>query len=100
MYFITDMICLATYVSFTRDWGIVHYKRGSRKFCQRGSNTDNVFFLVDGMERVEMPLKMGHNRPASETTLKWRFAGVPIIAQHGMLGRYRCDFSEDLDQNC
>ena len=36
--------------------------RGSRKFCQRGPNTDNVFFfffffLVDGMERIEKPLK-------------------------------------------
>ena len=25
-----------------------------------------------------MPLKVGHNRPASETPLKWRFAGVSI----------------------
>ena len=28
------------YVSFIRN----HYMRGSRKFCQRGSNLDNVFF--------------------------------------------------------
>ena len=27
---------------------------------------------------MEMPLKVGHHRPPSETPLKWRFAGVPI----------------------
>ena len=26
-----------------------------------------------------MPLKVGHHRPASETPLKWRLAGVPIM---------------------
>ena len=34
--------------------------RGSRKFCQRGSNWDKVFYLlkllVDGGERVQIPL--------------------------------------------
>ena len=25
-----------------------HYMRGSRKFCQRGSNLDNVFFSLMG----------------------------------------------------
>ena len=36
-------------------------------------------------EKIEMPLKVGHHRPASETPLKWRFAGVPIVALHWML---------------
>ena len=27
-----------------------------------------------------MPLKVGHHRHASETPLKWRFAGLSIIA--------------------
>ena len=27
---------------------------------------------------------MGHHRPASETPFKWRFAGVPVMAQHWM----------------
>ena len=27
-----------------------HYMRGSRKFCQRGSNADNVFFSMMGEE--------------------------------------------------
>ena len=41
-----------------------------------------------------MPLKVGHHRPASETQLKWRFAGVPIhvIAHHCMLAWYICSF--------
>ena len=31
-----------------------------------------------GSERTEMPLKMDHHRPISETPLKWRFAGVSM----------------------
>ena len=45
--------------------------RGSRKFCQRESNSDNVCFLVDG--ELEDP-----NTTESGTS-KWRFAGEPII---------------------
>ena len=41
------------------------------------------FFFVDGMEGgSKLPLKVGHHRPASETPLKWRFAGVPILVPH------------------
>ena len=39
-----------------------------------------------------MPLNVGHHRPASETPLKWRFAGVPIMAHLGMLAKKLCDF--------
>ena len=39
--------------------------------------SDNVFFLFRG-ERIQLPLKAGLHRPAS----KWRFAGVPMMAQH------------------
>ena len=65
--------------------------RGSRKFCQRGSNSDNgysiylflfiylfyffffffdddFFFLIRG-ERIQIALNAGHHRPASETPL-------------------------------
>ena len=35
-------------------------------------------------ERTEMPLKIDHHRPISETPLKWRFAGVSM-AHHWML---------------
>ena len=50
--------------------------RGSRKFCQRRSNFDNVFFiflfLVDeGRVRIQIPLLAGHQRPASETPFKY-----------------------------
>ena len=40
-----------------------------------------VFSRVDG-ERIEMPLKVGHHWPAREIPIKWRFAGVPIMAHH------------------
>ena len=55
---------------------------GSRKVFQRGSNFDGCFFfgffLVE--EWIQIPLISGHHRPASETPLKWRFAGVPMMA--------------------
>ena len=42
---------------------------GSRKFCQRGSNSDFfVFFFVRG-ERIQIALKAGHHQPASETPI-------------------------------
>ena len=72
----------------------------TRKLCQRGSNSDNVcvcvlllfffffFFLrdcvvlVDEGKRILIPLKTGHHQPASETPLKWHFAGGPMMTQH------------------
>ena len=54
--------------------------RGSRK----GSNFDNFFLIYDGRE-IQTPLYAGHHWPASETPFKWRFAGVPLMAQHRML---------------
>ena len=42
--------------------------RGPRKFCQRGSNSDNVFFFVTE-ERIQKALKTDHHRPASEKPL-------------------------------
>ena len=49
--------------------------RESRKFCQRGSSSDNVFFVVVLFdERIQIPLREGHHRPASETPFKLRFA--------------------------
>ena len=40
-------------------------------------------FLV--YEWVQIQLKSGHRRPASETPSEWRFAGGPMIAQHNTL---------------
>ena len=61
--------------------------RGSRKFCQRGSNFDKVFFFFHFQfdkkgGRIQIPLLAGHPRPVSETHFKCRFAGVPMKAQH------------------
>ena len=54
-------------------------KSGSKKFCQRGSNFDNVFFCLMRVGRIQMPLLAGHQRHTSETPFKWRFAGRPMI---------------------
>ena len=56
--------------------------RGSRMFCQRGSSFDNVFFFSLIRGRIQKPLLAGHQRSASETPFKWRFAGGPMMAQH------------------
>ena len=59
--------------------------RGSRKFCQRGSNSDKFFFVVV-VFRGERGSKNHHEQanmglPAKrEMSLKWRFAGKPIMA--------------------
>ena len=53
--------------------------RGPRE----GSNFDNFFLIGDGREDPT-PLYAGHHWPASETPFKWRFAGVPLMAQHRM----------------
>ena len=70
--------------------------RGSRKFCQRGSNSDNVLFLFFSFffrgERLQRPPKAGNYRPASKTPFQWRFAGGPIVAHGGMLTWQLCDF--------
>ena len=61
------------------------YLRGSRKICQMGSNFDNVFifyFLVDeGREDPSTTI----SEPSStrqRNAIKWRFAGVPMMAHH------------------
>ena len=59
----------------------VSVMRGSRKFCQRGSNYD-FFLSLTGGGRINVSLLASHHRPASETPFKWRFAGVPMMAQH------------------
>ena len=40
------------------------------------------WFQKKRRKRIQIPLKMGHHRPASETPFKWRFAGGPMMAQH------------------
>ena len=53
------------------------HMRGSRKFCQRGSNTDQVFFLVDGMERMESGLTSVSQQNAIEMAFRWRADNGP-----------------------
>ena len=72
-------------------------ERGSRKFCQRVSKFNNVFFfffffLVDeGIEDPSTAL-IGPSSVRQRNAVKWRFAGVPMIAHHGMLAWQLCDF--------
>ena len=46
----------------------------------RGGST--FFFSLMGGGMIQIPLLMGHLRYASVTPFKWRFAGVPIMAQY------------------
>ena len=55
--------------------------RGSRKFCQRGSNFDNVFFSWWGEGGYKSIFKRAIIGPQA----KRRFAGMPMNAQHRML---------------
>ena len=55
--------------------------RGSRKFCQKGSNFDNGFLVEEGREDSNTIIAY-HHRPASETPFKWNFAGVSMMVQH------------------
>ena len=57
-----DSFCCKNTKSFLFGTAII---RESRKFCQRGSNSDN-FILMRG-NRIQIALKAGHHRPASET---------------------------------
>ena len=38
------------------------------------------FFMLMRGEMIQIPLKAGKHRPASETPFQWRFAGVQMIA--------------------
>ena len=56
--------------------------RGSRKFCQRGSNFDNVFLKVDEGREDPSPTLSGPSSARQRTGINWRFAGMPMNAQH------------------
>ena len=62
----------------------------SRKFCQRGSKFDKVFFFffqlmgVGGWGGIEDP-NTDINGPSSapqQNAIEWRFAGGQMLAQH------------------
>ena len=48
-------------------------------FVRLGSNSDK--FLIRG-NKIQIALKVGHHRPASEMPLKWCYTGGPMMAQH------------------
>ena len=66
----------------------LHYMRGSRKFCQRGSNFDVFFFLlfffflVDESREDPSTTISGPSEARQRNAIKWRFAGMPLMAQH------------------
>ena len=51
-------------------------------FFRGGPTFLRFFFKLIRGERIQIPLEMGHHRPASEAPFKWRFAGGPMVAQH------------------
>ena len=52
-----------------------------QKVLAKGGPTLTLLYFLDD-EGFQIPLKAGHHRSASETPFKWRFAGVPMMAQH------------------
>ena len=61
---------------FSRDMSITMYDnvfdmRGSRKFCQKGSNSDNVFFFLMRGERIQIGIKEGNHRPPAKRHYPW-----------------------------
>ena len=57
------------------------FRRGPRKFCQRGSNSAPLTIYFFRGERIQIPLKAGQHRPASKTpfnsSLALRITGSP-----------------------
>ena len=77
--------------------------RGSRQFCQRGSNCDNIFsfFLVDEERKNPNTTLSGRSsarqRNAIEMAFRWRAYNDPT-SNSGLVAFY--DFSGDPDQFC
>ena len=110
-----------TPITYAQSWSHVRYPTGSKspglyispnyacadpESFARGVQLWRGFSDNEG-ERIQIPLKLGHHRPASETPFKWRLAGGQIMAEHWMLAwffrgsgpvllktLYFCNFSE------
>ena len=78
-------------LGFSLDWVweyFVSCMRGSIKFFfSKGSSFS---YLLLSWWGDQIPLKVGYmyHRPVSETQFKWRFSGVPMMAQHWWLGSF------------
>ena len=63
---------------------------GSRKICQRGPTLTLFFLLVDKGREDPSTTISGSSSAHQRNAIKWRFSGVPMIAQNEWrLGR--CD---------
>ena len=68
---------------------LANFMRQSRKVCQRGvqlCNSDKVFFpvhiLVDEGREDPNTSESGSSSACQQNAILWRFAGVPMMAQH------------------
>ena len=66
-----------------------HYQSAKQYGSKSGSMFMSVLIRVQNAckgfffdEWIQIPLKLSHHRPTSKTPFKWRFAGVPMMAQH------------------
>ena len=48
----------------------------------RAKENSNGFLVDEGRERLNIPPKAGHYRPASETSFKWCLAGGRMMVHH------------------
>ena len=53
----------------------------SESFFRCGPTLTTFFFQLMRGVRIQVPIYAGHHRTDSETPFKWRFAGVPLMAQ-------------------
>ena len=86
-------LCCSHMPTCTLCWISVYYMVGnnimcrSRKFCQRGSNSEVFLLLLFKLmrgERIQIPLKGGHHQPTREMPCKRHFPGGPKMAQYGI----------------
>ena len=56
--------------------------RGSRKFCQRGSNCEKVFFKMGERIQKNTTISEPSSTHQQKTPFNWRFAGGPMMAKH------------------
>ena len=57
--------------------------RGYRKFCQRGPILTTFFLVDEGREDPSTgTIIKGSSSARKRNAIKWRFAGVPMMARH------------------
>ena len=65
-----------------------------QRVLHEGFNSATRTMALDneGEREYQLPLKVSHHLSAIETPFIWRFAGVPMMAQHWVLALYLCAF--------